>query len=331
MTYATDRVARAFGVLDHLPCVLVLDALSSDEVDVVELSSDQLPELLPLLRTAIHRLTQDPAYAGAIEALELLGEIRQRIDSRVNDLRRQRATISEIPVVSDLAALIHQEFLGMEGSIRSGSHRDCRGNLEKLRKYAGDEVPSDLDESKGQRVVGYAKTLRALAHFSAAPWPLPEPQERQLHDVLSQHISRLLPDLPVSPDIRREDLLRFRDLLIQRQSALVQEIMESLPSEEVVLSRAQSVYTMKRLDAERRIESIIAEIESLRANATAALELFSSESAPSLRRIVSTVAREKKLKLVGTSVMDKATAYAGKLLDPENLLKILASAVGASG
>jgi hypothetical protein len=331
MTYATDRVARAFGVLDHLPCILVLDAFPSDEVDVVELSSDQLPELLPLLRTAIHRLTQDPAFTGAIEALELLGEIRQLIDARVNDLREQRATISGIPVVSDLADRIRQEFLGMEGSIRSGSHRDCRGYFETLRKYAGDEVPSDLDESKGQRVVGYAKTLRALAHFSAVPWPLPEPQERQLREVLSQHVSRLLPDLPGSSDIRREDLLRFRELLIQRQSSLVQEIMESLPSEEVVLSRAQSIYTMRRLEAEKRMETVTAEIESLRAEATAALELFSSESAPSLRRIVSKVAKEKKLKLVGASVVDKATAYAGKLFDPETLLKILAGAARASG
>jgi len=331
MTYATDRVARAFGVLDHLPCVLVLDAFTSDEVDVLELSTDQLPELLPLLRTAIHKLNQDPASADTIAALELLGEIRQRLDARANELRRQKATLSEIPVASHLVDLIRQAFRGIENSIRSGSHRDCRGYFEKLRQYAGEEVPSDLDESKGQRVVGYAKTLRALAHFSAVPWPLPEPQERQLREVLSQHVSRLLPDLPVSADARREDLRRYWDLLIQRQSALIQEIEESLPSEEVVLSSAQNVNTKRRLEVEKRIDIITAEIEALRAKATAAMELCSSESAPSLRRIVSKVAREKKLKLVGTSVVDKATAYAGKLLDPENLLKILAGAAGAAG
>jgi len=329
MTYATDRVARAFGVLDHLPCVMILDAFPSDEVDLIELSPDQVPELLPLLRSAMHRLTQDSSHAEAIAALELLGRLRQRLAASANELRMQKAIVAGIPIASAVVDLIRHAFLGMEGSIRLGAYGAFKDHLDELRQYA-DELPANLAQEQRVRLVGYAKTIKALDHFLAIPWPLSEPEDRQLRQVIDRHVSRLLSDLQVSRDVKRAQLLEVKELLVQRQSILVHEVMDSLPSEEGVLSKAQDCFSRREAEAVQRAKVVTAEIEKLRADARSGLDLWSSGRAPSFRGIVVKAAREKKLKLMGASVLDKATAYAGALLDPERLLKVLAGAAGSS-
>ena len=53
VTYATDAIAKQFGVLDKLPCVVVFDAIPSKRMEVIRLTEGSLENFIPLLRTAI--------------------------------------------------------------------------------------------------------------------------------------------------------------------------------------------------------------------------------------------------------------------------------------
>lgn len=104
MTYATDRVARAFGVLEHLPCLLVLDAFASDDVDVVEMDDMQLGQLIPLLRSATHRLIEDARFSTFRQELDILSTLQQRHFELAHRVSQQKLLLSRVPVRQDIDA-----------------------------------------------------------------------------------------------------------------------------------------------------------------------------------------------------------------------------------
>src|SRR5262249_30582008 len=81
-TYATDLVARELGVLDHLPCVVFLDAQPSRSVSLSVLSNNMevlsiadegndARKIIRILRGAIQRLRNHLAFDGFQERLSI--------------------------------------------------------------------------------------------------------------------------------------------------------------------------------------------------------------------------------------------------------------------
>ena len=331
MTYATDRVARAFGVLQRLPCLLVLDAFVTDRVDVVEMGDAQLGQLLSVLRSATHRLIQDPRFTAFNEALEVLGSVQRRHDDLSAHVGKQKRLLSHIPVSQDVDASIRQVYEAILDSLRRGSHREFRRQLAELRNYAEDRIQIDLDENTRRRVVGYGKPLAAINDIEQREWPLTGPDDVHCRELLSHHVARLLSDFPVPSTVAdKHDLQVLKRLLTDRQSILVGEIIASLPDETSITNAAHREYDQRRVDAERKLETLGTELEALRERANLALQVCLSEEAPSFTKIVKKIAQERKLKLVASSVGDKAVAYAGKVLDPKNIIRIIGALGGAS-
>jgi hypothetical protein len=332
MTYGSDRAARAFGVLQHLPCLLVLDAIPSDRVDVIEMDDAQLANLFPMLRSSISNIIQDPQFSAFIEALELLGRIKFRLEDVKLRIRNKRSELSHIPMRTDQEIDINVMglYAKMFEGIKIGSHRQFRRHFFELREYVRDRVASDLDESTGQKVVGYGKTISALSDLAGKEWPLTETDHGRCRELLVNHVARLLPDASVPSTIAdREQLQTFRQLLIDRQSVLIEEIKASLPDEKELASRAKSALAQRREAVEEKLAELRGELDGLRDSANRALELCVSEKAPSLSKIIRREAQKHKLKLMAASVADKTTAYAGKLLDPQNLIKLIGGMIGS--
>lgn len=58
ITYGTDIIARELGLIDRLPCIVLVDAVPSDKLSVIVLDSDVTQSLMALLHKAIGRFAE---------------------------------------------------------------------------------------------------------------------------------------------------------------------------------------------------------------------------------------------------------------------------------
>ncbi len=329
MTYATDRVARAFGVLDSLPCMLVIDAFAAEHVGVIELNDAQLPELLPVLRATMHRLTQDPKFETFNDALKILGNFQHRRDQINFCVSEEKRLLSDIPVSGNIERSVRLFHEALLGSIRTGSYREFSIQLRGIKEYAGDAVLNELDQNAVQGFVGLGKTIAGLSYFRDRDAPLSKADRARWRGLLTRAAS-LLPKGSTLSDETGTD--RVRDLyesLVERQSVLIQQIEGSLPSVFDLTQRAKDFYQRQSGVIEDKLETLGLELNHLREKSQEAFRLCTADDSPSLSETMRKVAQEKKFKLKAATIRDKAVAYAGKLLEPQNIAKMIGRAMSA--
>jgi len=59
ITYGTDRVARGLGIIDKLPCMVVVDAVPAEDLCVIHLDEQLTGSLMQLLRKSIAEFSSD--------------------------------------------------------------------------------------------------------------------------------------------------------------------------------------------------------------------------------------------------------------------------------
>jgi hypothetical protein len=79
ITYGTDLVARELGLLDKLPCVVIVDAVPKKELCVVTLDSQLTASLMPLLRKSIAEFSEVGGDATIKHDAERLIEVQESI------------------------------------------------------------------------------------------------------------------------------------------------------------------------------------------------------------------------------------------------------------
>jgi hypothetical protein len=125
ITYGSDLVARELGVLDKLPCLVVLDAVPSNSPLVIPLTQKLIPELIQRLRGALSRFY---SVGGQTTIRKLVDEI-QRIQSRIDvenshdaDIRRRIARANS-NIANARERLINiEESRNLEGGFRDPSY-----------------------------------------------------------------------------------------------------------------------------------------------------------------------------------------------------------------
>lgn len=96
ITYGTDLVARELGVLDKLPCLVVLDAIPTQSPQVIPLTPKLLPDLFPHLRGAVSRFYAVGGHTAIRkDAEEILG-VQARIDAELVRDATLRRRIAEV-------------------------------------------------------------------------------------------------------------------------------------------------------------------------------------------------------------------------------------------
>lgn len=83
VTYGTDLVARELGLLDKLPCLVVLDAVPAQSPQVIPLTPKLLPHLFLHLRGALSRFYAGDGHTAIRKDAETILRIQARIDAEL--------------------------------------------------------------------------------------------------------------------------------------------------------------------------------------------------------------------------------------------------------
>lgn len=95
ITYGSDLVARELGLLNKLPCLVVIDGVPAESPKVIVLTPKLMPELFQRLRGAVHRFEQVGGHKVILKDAEYILDIQGRVDTERRRDARLRQRISE--------------------------------------------------------------------------------------------------------------------------------------------------------------------------------------------------------------------------------------------
>jgi hypothetical protein len=329
MTYATDRVARSFNVLDRLPCLVVLDAFPRADAQVIELRDSEMQHLLPLLRAAVHTLEKDPGFGALSAALGALAHAKNELALLKAEIQAKKYELSMIPVPGDVDARSREIMSEIDASLREAAHPRYKRQLAKLRGHAGTAAGIAVESDEDTRViVRCGHTLKALSDFDTRTWPLKPSDLARYRKLVDTFVAPLVPECAAAlKSDTRDAYTELHNAVRARQSRLIDSMIESLTKQIAAATVDRNAARRDSLHAE--LQKLLAKQNEVVERSRRAAQSCVAREVPSLSLILQGLAKERKIKMIKTSISDRVTGYAGKALSPEVILEALDILVGA--
>jgi hypothetical protein len=155
ITYGTDRVARELGILDKLPCMVVIDAVPRKDLCVISLDEDITKKLIPLLRKSIAKFSSEKGdktirgYAEQIIGMQdLIAQENRRSEELQQGIRAATYKIDSLLAAMKSGAAVDSPHLQ---SVLHKRVNDRQALCEALERFPEDrtkrisEIDSELE------------------------------------------------------------------------------------------------------------------------------------------------------------------------------------------
>lgn len=326
ITYAVDDIARGFGVLGDLPCMIVLDGIPNEKFDVLPLNARTTEKLIPLLRKAIARFRRARSFEAYGQSVR---QIVTLLDSLSTLNKRRNADILRLEVFgNETSARVRTEVTNVSNArndLLNGELEGLRRRLHNTRLLdAGQaEAISDLVNQKHATLIQYSRTTAALRRLvDKAKWPLNAERSKQ-YETCHEYARLLLGMAPSALSCESPDqCLQVLSLLEESQQRIVDEILKGIPNEDTLKSRAieNRSTELKILEAQLASYSVID--ETRKQELIAATQALNSLDHPTISKVFAKLAREERLMTIRGAIKENAAVFAGSIFKPEMLLKI---------
>lgn len=353
ITYAVDDIARQLGITDELPCIVILEAIPQDKVEVFRLSDEILQVLIHLLRQTLGRFQNMKGYDEIDKALETFVTLQNQLDKlekQVDNLKQQIQT-SEIKIAqqklkqeqtvnSDIfQTQIIEKIKNAEEELRSGSVKRFRRKLKQIpgiEKEIALKIISFADFHK-EEFFSLNRTIYSMSFcLNDFNWPL-DVGSLERYKYIYNYARTLLKDLPSQPDPNApEQCSAIINELEKRKESILNIIIDGIPQPKILVQQAiknaQERLILKQSDHERRIDilrnkkkEIDAKIEETNVELNKAVNIYASRKLPSFSKIFKKTAKEYKISLHSKNAQNAVATFSGNLFKPETLMKLWAA------
>lgn len=324
VTYGTDAFAKQLGIVNELPCLIVLDAIPSKSFEILRLTEYATDSLISLLREVISRFQSHEYdhFFDNIAAVERLqrdsDDLRHKVDVSRIKLAKMKSMSAGVGLRDDravaLAALVEGNLRGFKSAIDSAWDLQPQERSTVLHEV-GPVAPKLLQNSK---------TITNLRYFSDLDiWPLQEPWLSRLCLIYNRHARAHLPDSSATPDASRDYCLSVLDSLQSHQQELAAAVLSHFPNLEDRLMVRRREHEQKCLAVEREIEDLRQTLEITQAELGHSVDSLLSGKYPSLKDAFRDTAKKRKLETARRTVGEAVFKMGAGLLKPETLLKIV--------
>ncbi|NOK15826.1 toll/interleukin-1 receptor domain-containing protein [Corallococcus carmarthensis] len=275
VTPAADEVARSLGVLDHLPCMVVIDGIPQREQCIVPLAPEHLHELVPILRRVVQRLRCQPTFSRYLENIQTANSLAEQLQQQDWSLARGRQSLVDCETQYQLEQeVIRSAFLEVRRRVEEGSPRLLAAALRRI---------PNLDAARADQVLGevrrvqrdlqrLSRTIGTLQYHGASREAV-DREQAKLKRLYQSHVQPLLSESLPPPDlVIQETCNGWVREMEKLQADMIGRLLALLPTEEELieqlrqrvgpeLERAREALTTgrQRLEATRsRISSLTA-------------------------------------------------------------------------
>jgi hypothetical protein len=325
MTYGVDDIARSLGVLDSLPCLVLIDAIPEGQISVVPLDQANFSRLFAVMRKVIHNLIEEPgfrAYISAIEEIACVDGAMSPLEAQLNELELRQ---SRVPEPESLEKNIISAYEQATIAIAKGATRQFMKIIRTLSVYPEEQRLVHEEASRLQKeLIRTDRTIRTLTHYlTEFSWPLAGEARDRYIEVFEQYVVRLFEDRQMSLDSESPSQCEvLRQELQARRQVMVHDILSLLPSTEVAIQRALTVKKNRRAALDRQAAELRTTILALRKQRALAVRACLSAEHPSLASLFASISKRKKLVMTRRSIRATAGEFTRSMLSPETLLEI---------
>ncbi len=293
VTYAVDRIARGLNILDKLPCVVVLDAVPSNRINVIPLSEATRASFIELLRRALSKLLRMKGCELIESSVQRLTNLHGAIDRpsrlrlstkqslRIAKRDLERATLSHptfpeepekisVNISSGILTTISRQWMEAAEALRNGSLPEFRRALsgrsgrEKYKSKKMCQLP-------GLRVQDFRSVFQhaechslellqlntAIQYCQAKRLTTGTEKENHIGDFVREQILSTSRSRDLKLDNKGE-VERSPESLEGRRETIIDDIMSRVPSEE---SLRRNIIEIRKDRALQKWQNELAEYE----------------------------------------------------------------------
>lgn len=157
ITYGTDIVARELNLIQHLPCLVIMDAIPEPNPLIVSMETEILPELFRLLRGGVARFNKKNRITNIKNSVKKIIEIQSKIvDERLRYVKICNLIEKKKSNISSLYSKIEK---GISTKDPDFFHKII--DLEKSRIKELEEDLKEFPEESPYRISGLESQLRS--------------------------------------------------------------------------------------------------------------------------------------------------------------------------
>ncbi|WP_437965527.1 toll/interleukin-1 receptor domain-containing protein [Sorangium sp. So ce260] len=291
VTYATDEIARAIGVLDRLPCLVAVDATADgllptlehirEAGHVLELSHLERSSIVAQLRKTVQSLRDQPSFQGFGARMRRYDELDQRASALERARDEAQRMITWIHAASSKiteASRAAMEHL-MNGSARGA--RQALATCPQVDAKIRDEF-AVASRARQSALVRLSKTIRSLEMYrKRRRWPLTTGRLQSMSTVLTTDAWPCLGYEGPPTVLSRDALGGIVEDLRRKQRELIDPLFNPLRAREAELREQKALRLGKTIEEyQRSLDDATAKLRELNAERAAA----QSEPRPSLLR-----------------------------------------------
>lgn len=359
VTYAVDDLARSFNVLQHLPCIVVLDAIPSKKLNIVRLSLPVRECLVEVLRKAMARFSAMPGYLMLEGSVDELLKAHQAINSALavrptleRELQQEKDWLAHAvavgPVDHSVRNSIIFRLMYARESLRKASLRRFRealtGSPHGLKARKCNPLPGldqatlievlDCAESNQLTIWRITNTINALRVAQASSEP--ERSERFAR-IFRSRASQIIPSIESIHGCSNLDIDGIINTLEYERENIINNIMLRVPRQETLVSNltisehALYEHELEKINnrihnLENRIEKLLIdpelEVRDLKERYALIEKRYLRENRASFWESISQSLMEMRLGAFAANAKTTATSIAAGVFRPDFLIKI---------
>jgi hypothetical protein len=288
VTYATDDIARGFGVLGRLPCVIALDCLPLERFLVIDLAEQVRSEFFPMLRRALVKFAAQPGFSTLEAEVERIVEplkALENLESRKASLQRRLQHEEEI--LRSLTKGQDRDFIIQEITERVARARKALvcGSMKNFRAVLTGSDKTHLESSNirhklpllilnktfitilkkviWKQNVFYAldKTIKSLEKYnSPSIWPLDNELRERYSVICSKYVLRMIGKEVSIDDNSHHGCGKMIRILKKRQESEIELMISKMPYpnkvREIVIRKLKNHFDKPILLCEARIRRL---------------------------------------------------------------------------
>ena len=332
-TYGSDEFATAMGLLEDLPCMVMLDARTPDEIEVLRLDPITSERIIPVFRRVLSRLTTSDVFQAFWKGQQsltnlqyLISAAERQVSLAIQQLAEQETAQPPIPLTVTNTEIRDAILQAKTKLVRI---------ITRSFKPVAPALALDLLAGFRQEqpfLASAAKTLDALQYYLDQQWPIPSDSIENLVNIRDTYVCGILPSLGEEQwAITRGNLEFWCASIEERQQSVASRLLRDIDAEMLTTKLASLALEKRQTLIVANKQRLMEARKDLECRNEEYLELATSVESfnpPSVSETFRAVAREEKLGTITRNIGKALASYGAKWIAPETIIKLVLPKTG---
>jgi len=326
-TYGSDELATAMGLLEDLPCMVMLDARTPESIEVLRLDPIDTERVIPVFRKVLSRLTTSDDFQAFWQGLKSIQGLQCSVRSAEYQVRLATIQLAE-QEAAELPAAPSVSDAELRDAILQAKTKLVRIITRSFEPVAPTLALDLLTAFQREQpfLASAAKTLNTINYYLSRQWPITSDSVQTLAKIRDTYVCEILPSTGEEQrTITRGNLEFWCTSIEERQHSIASRLLRDIDANTLTSKLASFAFEKRQAAIAEKRQRLTEANEELERRNEEYLELATSVESfnpPSVSQTFKAVAREEKLATITRSIGKALASYGAKCIAPETVLKL---------